>query len=365
MMKIVGSFILSGILIHSATGWAQTLTKEQLLEQPTRPTLKQIQALSSSDSYGFPAKNSIPVIQEAPMPDAQYNFDLWLNGAVLRESPRMIAEFEKAFPGATLAFIGRDMALIADIFEAYYTSIGQPERVVRIDVSSKTFEHITADQMVAYLKQKGAENSNKPFILVDTISKGNGRQGRALLQAWYRYQQGQGVKISDEIRRVNMIGLEISATDPQIAKNSLSNVREILQAEQQAYETDPNRSITDHKILIFKDKRPMGTHLGINEVGYEQWTGSWHEPFGEVYVDGGELKTRVGGLRAPTMRQAVIAFQTQILRQMTTPSFHQRVQEALREGSDSTARIVAEPKKIEKKSMWGRVMSCVRGVGGK
>jgi hypothetical protein len=281
-------------LLSSNVCWAISDIHSNLLKQPTRPTVLQIKELLT---HWTPA----PLQNETRLPkdvdklrlDLQNNFPVWYS-ALISGGPQMIATFENAFPGATWAFIGRDMAIIADLFEAFYRSIGQTERVARIGMSRGTLKGLTSDLGTRLLESHGLkiQAGMHPFILVDAVSRGGGRQGRFLLNSVYATRRDKWSS-ADLLPYFNFIGLRVLTT--QIPFRSLVNAQERIQNHQNTLinSTTP-LDFNRYEIFSYVDNHVVDRVIGTNEAGYSHWTGAWHGSYGPVILANGEVLASIG-----------------------------------------------------------------------
>src|SRR4051812_9697865 len=114
-------FGMIGLLCQAELALADFSPPPELLAQPERPTISQILTLLGQTDTLPPLENRKDLPRDQDKLDGGYqnNFPLWLQ-ALESNCPKMITAFEGAFPGATWAFIGRDMDIHADCFEAFY-----------------------------------------------------------------------------------------------------------------------------------------------------------------------------------------------------------------------------------------------------
>ena len=128
--------VVSIVLLFSSMAFAEAKTIKQLLEQSTRPTIDELALALGAN------------IKDNPFPYVSYN---QLGKDQLKEIdaklPMIIVELERAFPGAIYAGVGRDMALLTDALQAFYTSIGQKDRVIHVPLSAESFESEVDGQM--------------------------------------------------------------------------------------------------------------------------------------------------------------------------------------------------------------------------
>ena len=96
-------------------------------------------------------------------------FPLWDD---MREhAPKMIAELENIFPGNTWVIAGRDVDFFGDVLQGFHLSLGQPERVIRLEVSAATFRTKVENPHLRILQKHGlVSNDGQPlknFTFID------------------------------------------------------------------------------------------------------------------------------------------------------------------------------------------------------
>lgn len=324
-------------LLSAQVGWAGVSVRS-LLDQTDRPRVEQIEALLKDRSYDLsPLRNEteLPKDLNKLRPEWQNHFPLWYE-ALVKGAPRMIASFEASFPGATWAFIGRDMAILADLFEAFYRARGQRDRVVRIGMSRGTMVGLTLPLAYEFLSSHGFQWSlgMHPFILVDAISRGGGRQARLLLNAGYDHLQKELKKGRSELADVplnewlpffNCIGLRVLTTD--IPDRPLDSVPRLAQEYPHAEFIDFN----DYSLLTYRDPFVVSDVIGVNEAGYTHWTGAWHGSYGKVFRHHGKVLASQGEQASPEMKTAIVIYQAHVVKLAQSPEFLRQVEEAYRD----------------------------------
>jgi hypothetical protein len=290
-----------------------------LIVQPQRPTVVQLLNYASSDF----AEEEFQSLK-----GQKYYFD-WQHWQtqLQQHGPEFIAMLECAFPSATWAFVGRDTAMLADLAEAFYLSVGQKDRVVRLGISRGALDGLNDASIVTYLQSKGLSLSRRParpFILVDTVSRGgavggshlSGRQGRRLLDAGYNQFVAIGGRPKDLLERFNMIGLTVSTFAGEYYP--VENVSEHLQTEKFRYESERMNSgfLVQHRIPTWND--PGDRFL---EAGYDHFTGAWHGPFQKI-----ESGNEVPGPETNSIqRHDILVMQAKIAKLMVGDNFLNRV----------------------------------------
>lgn len=306
------------------------ISERDLLTQSARPSVAQTQQLLAT-GWRPEALHNATQLAKTPgkgVIELQNDFPTWYQ-QVIQGAPRMLACFEKTFPGAKWAFIGRDTAPIADFFDAFYQSLGQTDRVARIPMSSETLESLNTDGATLSLLAKSGldvtqlSSMKHPYILVDAISKKGGTQGRHLLDAIFKPYRGKHAMLS---RYINFIGLRVSTTE--LPYQDVCNGYQILNSNEYS-QAAALGSFHPGLILSYDDLRPAHTFVGINEAGYTHWVGAWHGPYGESRAVGNQWTLPEPG--EPTdsiLRKYVLDYQAHLILAAQSPHLLQKVQQA-------------------------------------
>lgn len=148
--------------------------------------------------------------------------------SVIKGLPHLVVSLEKAFPGGTYAFLGRDMELLADALNAFYLSIGQSHRVVRIPFSTPSLSGITKELVLEFFTQLGLDisqqsdlnitNSLKTFVIIDYTTFNIRGQTHSSMPSQSRYlfesvfDQMKEIGFSEEaiLRRINVATINSS-----------------------------------------------------------------------------------------------------------------------------------------------------------
>lgn len=118
-----------------------------------------------------------------------------IRGEIESYIPKLIAQFEKAYPDAEWYGLGRDIYLLNDILDAYYTHRGEPGRVHRLGASAPSFDQDNIAEVVEFLKSNGFDFENitaesRPRVFFDITSYAHDAarysQSSQLMRAAYR-----------------------------------------------------------------------------------------------------------------------------------------------------------------------------------
>lgn len=246
---------------------------------------------------------------------------------LIASGPALIANLEKAFPNATFAFVGRDSQLIGDLVEAFYLSIGQKGRVARVGMSKPTLADpsFNDEDLLEYLGTLGLDiheiEQRNPFIFIDTISQGYGRQARYLTSTVYdAHHQMTGRPVGSLLRKVNIVGLVVSTFNGE--RNDLHTLPQLFAREEQRYLSGQVEDLFEgHKIPTFPETIPL-----CNESGYEHYTYAWHGTFGPFSRDAhGKIVPTPGPASPDQIKMIILAAQRQIHGAVNTAGFRHAV----------------------------------------
>jgi hypothetical protein len=297
----------------------------QDLKSKTRPDI--FDALKEHSNYK-PGAN-------IPRVTGRFNPPKFLE-AIKKDAPLLIAQLEYAYPGAKFVFMGRDTQLLADVLDAFYLSIGQKDRVVKLGVSKPTLANLDNSQVMKYLEYYGLNlktiEKNPSFILVDTVSSGetidgiliSGRQGRSLLQTIYSEWIKAGNDAKKLLSKVNMVGLLVStfhSDDPSNKKRfkKINKLDEINRKNESIVSEDINKIGRNFVIGAIPDTANL-----INEAGYDHHTGAWHNKFQNPVLKNGNLLPNPGSLTDISERKSIVWMQHQLIDLIRNADFIQR-----------------------------------------
>lgn len=322
-------FTMLALLFSSLMGLARPLSESQalLLNRQTRPTVQEF-----LDAFEGQLPESNPFVFDAtlrwrnPGRTFQPNEDQFRQ-LVFEQGARTIARMEKAFSDARWAGVGRDVATLGDLLDAFYSSKGQTDRVARLDVSTGSFT--VDDILIDYLKQKGAPletgkiSESRPFVAFDRTSFGSWRtsQSQLILQAGYQYFQNHGGNLKDLVRKFNFITTEPVSIGGSSASNRGINA-EVIGADNvepflQGQENDINHKGSPSRLLA------IGSDLSD--------LAEWHESFGTIYRDNdGIIQPQPGAVASAELRNRVLWEMYEVIKISSGDDFYRKVQDAAR-----------------------------------
>ena len=189
-----------------------------LLQQKDKPTLAEfLKALGVK-----PAKN-----QENPF--SEYARNSSLRYELENKFPHTVAQFRKAFPGAIWYALGRDIYLMGDALDAYYThQFNSAGRVRRLHASQPSFDKNDIDEVIDFLKTNGFDfesmkEGSAPLVIFDitSYSKSNFRmsQSSQLMKAayteWGRLKQNP----KNLLRKVNFVSVSHGSNNEMVTSS--------------------------------------------------------------------------------------------------------------------------------------------------
>lgn len=196
----------------------------ELLQSKDKPTMKEfLKAIGVQPKKG----EANPLKNYSRNPDLKFELE--------NDLPKVIAQFEKAFPGAIWYGLGRDIYLFSDALDAYYISIGQNDRVKRLHASQPSFNEDNPGEVIDFLKTNGFEfkNINKdstPHIIFDVTSYSKKSaddfkinrfsQSAQLMRAAYLEWQNLGREPHELLPKVNFVSVSRGANNHMIEADS-------------------------------------------------------------------------------------------------------------------------------------------------
>ena len=359
-MKFTLNFFFLFLVLSKSVYAADTL--EELHRQPFRPTMQDVLPFLNQikDEPGIPVAARV-----IPNYDKRIDIPTWLQ-RLLDSAPRLIAAAEALHPGATWVFLGRDSMAISDVFEAYYHTLGQKNRVVRLGVSKASFEHLDPKHLRDYLAQffydhgfnwNGQDGEYPPFILIDALSGGYGRQGRSILAAMYQQGLSEGEIMPTILERMNFLGLVVSTFQGAAYDVTQASVQQKREKWIWLLE-DQN---TEHQKLF--DEKTIVTYAsaikGANESGYTHFIGAWHDSYGNFYRSRkGEIRTKLGAEFPLEMKKSILWTQKKIWEAVRAPQFRRQVEAEMREWKrnfEPTHKVLTSKERTDLKKLIDKV----------
>ena len=327
------------IVVATSVGQAGTLV--DLFQSQLRPTMRDIQNVTPPiiSPTGMPmvAQHDLLVTRRAisdtsrhATVDQRVNIDLWLP-KLLGNGPKLIAAFEKTYPGARWVFLGRDGLPWADLFEAFYLSIGQPDRVIRVGISKPSMVNVTDHTLLRLMAQEGIDldrlPSQSPVVFVDSVSTGFGRQGRRLIATLYREWIRRGRDPLEIVNKVDMIGLIVSTFRGRENDFRLKPLHQFMQSLLlMNLEQQPNLNTDEIWPRLQVLTYPQEAQLA-NESGYTHFLGAWHDSFGEITEGPYGLSAKPGISSSLTVKKEIVWIQSQIWNFVNTGACLRQVQQ--------------------------------------
>lgn len=264
----------------------------ELLHEVFRPTMTEVSRLlkEGKTTESFPG-------------------DSELDDEIIREEiPRGIATLEYFFPGATFAALGRDAFLLGDVLDAFYLSIGQQGRVVRLNCSAGTFRNQRISQILPeFLRQAGAHfrglRRAQPFVIFDSTDMGDNSQSTKLIKTAFDHF-GENIGPREIVHKFHLVstrhGKKASETNPAAYfKESASDVH-----------------------WFQRLRRP----LQIEFLHPFMYPTTWHGKFGEFTEVDGRWTGTPGPRSALGKRYRILKTQELIWKTVSDPGFYRLVE---------------------------------------
>ena len=245
-----------------------------------------------------------------------------------RDVAQMIAQLELAYPGGTYVPVGRDAVLVADILDAYYRSIGQPDRVSRLNASGPSFPHYhhsvtdatareDAPLIAGFVRSSGLDfdrvTADRPYVMIDVTPYAFGSQSRQLMRSVFREWSRLGRDPKDLADKVAFVGIPMGGGRDKISDAVAGDIA-ALKAKVKASTT--------------KDGPSEILWLGGGSMSSLTYSRGWHEMF-ERFTrgPGGVVTTAPGSPADRETREGILEEQVDILHLIAKPSFQAEVRE--------------------------------------
>lgn len=243
---------------------------------------------------------------------------------IISHIDEFIVSLEKVHPGATYAFLGRDMDLIADAVDAFYISKGQIGRVQRIKFSTPSLQNSNPDVLTEFLTQLGlntnsADANPKNFVILDYTSYGKtGRtdknfpsQARYIFESVVAKLRSLGFDYDQIVQRVTVATLDSNASSNVTTGKAISlNNADVLQ-----------KQASSLRAMGKIDFMPIIGSTG-DAMAYKS---EWNDKYGEIKRTGGKLVTSPIGYFSTSKKSGVYWQMVQVISQVTSSDFAARV----------------------------------------
>jgi hypothetical protein len=292
---------------------------QALLRSPTRPRPSALRA-----AYGGRIPDQNPFSHhrtknynaaEAVNAEEEGSRHNHLLGHVMNKLPKTIAMLEKLHPGATYAGLGRDAAILSDALEAYYTSIGQHDRVERIDLSTSSFTGSERDLIDFMHNQPGLKLDRlreKGFVVFDNTSYGASSQSRKVMQALYSALQERGLDAAEHTRQLNIVSFHNSGSVKALPGPDQLDAFLATHFAQQRNELAQNRP-----------GHSPSNALTIPGFAYGL---EWHGSFGRMARQGGKVTTSPGAQSSDQNHESILWEHHELLKAVNSPEFRAAVE---------------------------------------
>ncbi len=200
-------FVVWSLVVFSNLAFATPQDIQKLIESPTRPTISQF--LDAFDGK-LPEENPFPFVNPKDRNNNGRNFQVntetWFRDLVREDGARTIARLEQLFPGGIWYPLGRDAAWVGDVLDAFYVGQGQKGRVVRLDVSTQSYQGPDNEAMIEpFLRSAGLIvdtmqlKISPPKVVLDRSDYGGWRPSQTLItmQVAYKAYAAMGGGLQD------------------------------------------------------------------------------------------------------------------------------------------------------------------------
>ncbi len=275
---------LKSKLILFFLGFLSLHIQAQLLQKTERPSVKEVRDYLKEPARYTDDREYLRVA----MRNSKMN--LWIN-KIPQHAPQMLATFHNTFPTSTFVFLGRDTAIIADIFEHFYDFHGDIGRVKRLKGSKATYKtdngieliYTDNDKLYKFLSKNGLSieeimNSPYPITIVDTVSSGRGRQGRYILHCLMTEYANRGQDPLQLLEKVSFVGLQVSTFKQSFDSISPEQVKQNTEITKRNIRNQQMSYFDGYSFPLY----PQSNGPQFNEVGYVHYTSSWHDSYSSI-----------------------------------------------------------------------------------
>ena len=289
-------------LVEALKGNEEAVWK--LLQEKDKPTINEFLALFPKGHLG----NKNPFSKYKG-----YSDNLKID--VLKVLPEIIVQFEAAYPGAIWYALGRDIYLLGDALNAYYTFNQERGRVRRLHASHPSFDGENVDEVVRFMESNDFQFSDlteetTPRIIFDITSYSKGMrysQSSQLMRAAYRTMINNGIEPGLAFRKVNFISVS----------GGLSNVPIFPEFDFEGFfsnlQVDKNN---DGPVKILKSESP-------NSMMY---TEGWHGMYSRFKISGDQVVTEPGIPSSYRIRLHILGEQWTLAKYISSKEFKKQLQ---------------------------------------
>jgi len=298
---------------------------EKLLRGPTRPTLEEFEKTwveNYGDKWEWLTKNG------------------FRTGRLSHVSKTQIADvivaMERAFPGATYYPLGRDAFLLGDVLDGFYRSIGQKDRIKRLDASGPSFPHYRSasdrtleedrEILTGFLQTNGLDlehvDTAPPFVMFDVTSWNSTSQSYQLVRSAYATYAKMGGDLQKLYEKFNFAGVGMGGWGSHEVISPNLNVEE--------YKEGQKREVSERGIRV-----PLFLPRAASDLCYSE---AWHPMFGPFRrTDEGKVVTSIPdsggswmGEGSRSERVVILSQLFEIRKMMNDPEFLKLVQSRAR-----------------------------------
>jgi hypothetical protein len=225
-----------------------------------------------------------------------------------------ILSFEQMYPGWIYVGLGRDMAGLVDMMDAYYQSKGQFGRSIRLDGSGDTIRRSPLENLAALMKAQGIDldhQRNQKYVLYDYSSYESNSQLTRLIVAAYSHAQEKGSSEADYLKSFSALNM-----NPTVGAHSFPP--EVTHAQVLAgLKSGLAESFVPN--LLYPSDIPLLPEPLL--VGITIYNEEWHDAFGPLIEENGRMTTKPGEPASPSVRHQILYELYEVINRVNSPGF--------------------------------------------
>ncbi len=271
---------------------------QKLMKSKNRPTILQIKAAFRE----WPKQNPFPGSPST------------VTASTMTELAPVIAYLEQIFPGGIFVGMGRDQVPMVDALDAYYQSIGQTGRSIRLNASGPTIRPSSYEDLAQFMKNQGIDldlKTNQKYILYDgSYYRDANNQSVRLMVAAFQYAASKGVPASTYALSFGFMNTVPGYGKHFAASNSAS--------EMIAYLTTNLKSIGNVQIppALALPRQPSNGVLAYNK--------EWHDSFSGLKNNKGYIYATPGSQNSGNKSQILYEL-FEVINQVSSEKFKDEV----------------------------------------
>ncbi len=236
----------------------------------------------------------------------------------------VILSFEQMYPGWIYVGLGRDMAGLVDMMDAYYQAQGQFGRSIRLDGSGTTIRRSPLETLASLMKSQGIDldhPKNQKYVLYDYSNYNTNSQLTRLIVAAYDHAQKKGIPAADYLNSFSALNVNPSVNAHEFSTETThSQVMDVLRS-------GLVESIVPE--LLYPSQIPLPPEpptVGVTIYGDE-----WHEAFGSPTTVHGRLMAKPGEPASLSVRHQILYELFEVINRVSSPDFSQKLNQMAQE----------------------------------